>query len=308
MAKSQLIAFCSIDVIGSTAFKTQKDRSEASEQAWFQFFQEFHEDMRVRIESAGGWEFWKSAGDELLFTSEVLQKEDMVHLVNVLKAAIDRHNEGFQKQEKEKHLAVKGAIWIAGFPVVNAVIKSKNPDIKPDYLGPSIDAGFRICKFASATRIAISVEAAYLLSSAVVSDQWNEMQGIRYGGETELKGVFGGNPYPMLWIPLKDPFEEAAFKLTGKPERLDRDDFIVYCKAAIKKVNNELACHLPYIVGESGQPTFGNIPDLHSVRKQSIDKKEAMQEAASIGESGNNTDGQDIPNDDLQTKITKSMP
>ncbi len=308
MAESLLLAFCSIDVIGSTAFKTQKDRSEASEQAWFQFFREFHAETRSFMESGSAWRFWKSAGDELLFTAELHHEHDIIDLVNKLVDAIKRHNAGFNLPEKEKDLAVKGALWLAGFPVVNAIIPDDDKKTGPDYLGPSIDSGFRICRFATATKIAVSVEAAYLLSSVMSDPQWGHIEGIRYGGDTMLKGVFGGNPYPMLWILLDDPLEKAALKLMGHRASPDRQDLRHFCEEAIKKVNNEFVSHLPYIVSVDGKVGFGCMPSTHTTRKLYIDKKEQTEQAIEDGEKEENMTGDNPPEVTLQAQLKQSIP
>lgn len=295
-------------MIGSTAFKTQKDRSEASEQAWFQFFREFHTEMRSFMESGSDWRFWKSAGDELLFTAKLDDEADIIQLVNKLIDAIKRHNQGFNLPDKEKDLAVKGALWVAGFPVVNAIIPDDDGRKGPDYLGPSIDAGFRICRFSTATRVAVSVEAAYLLSSVMNDSQWGQIEGIRYGGDTILKGVFGGNPYPMLWILLDDPLEKAALKLMGQKPSPDRSDLRHFCEEAIKKVNNAFVSHLPYIVRADGTEKYGQMPPTHVARRAHIEKKERTEKEAEEGDKEENIGGEDPSEDSLQEEIKDSMP
>jgi hypothetical protein len=65
-----------------------------------------------------------------------------------------------------------------------------------DYLGPEVDAGFRISQKSENGNVILSMELAELLASLA------ENRGIRfhYTGKEILKGVFGGQPYPLILI------------------------------------------------------------------------------------------------------------
>ena len=73
-------------------------------------------------------------------------------------------------------LRVKGTAWVAGFPVRNIELyipknmhKNKaEPECVRDFLGPSIDLGFRLSKKASEARLILSPSLAYLIASAAI--------------------------------------------------------------------------------------------------------------------------------------------
>jgi hypothetical protein len=64
-----------------------------------------------------------------------------------------------------------------------------------DYVGPMIDAGFRLGKFASPQKLVVSVELAYLLLNA--KDPYGH---ISYQSREVLKGVHPKSGYPIYWI------------------------------------------------------------------------------------------------------------
>jgi hypothetical protein len=69
-----------------------------------------------------------------------------------------------------------------------------------DYIGTSIDKGFRIASgLARSKRIAISFDIAYLL----VQENINEARNIYHVGFGELKGIWKQKPYPALWYSTK---------------------------------------------------------------------------------------------------------
>ena len=138
-------------------------------------------------------------------------------------------------------LDVKGTIWSAGFPITNyevaiatlngpaeemfieedpdhrnlmLVARSKkqksNEPVKYilDYIGPSIDTGFRLTSKANPRRLIVSVEVIYLISSVdknrirAIADATQIKPGFQasFGGREYLKGVAGGAAYPIFWI------------------------------------------------------------------------------------------------------------
>lgn len=161
----------------------------------------------------------------------------------------------FHKLRERK---VTAGIWLAGFPMINAEIPIAKPisdqkaenfngydtidnlldlelllaeepvdeSIEPklsyrkkiDFVGPSMDTGFRLCSDANEKQIPISIELAYVL--AVVADQIENKQhysdwepiitairekykftpNIFFGGYKSFKGVFEGDAYPEFWL------------------------------------------------------------------------------------------------------------
>lgn len=140
------------------------------------------------------------------------------------------------------NLDVKGTAWTAGFPITNkevilssgfsemetrlsstsstgrdlylkqAWLEQENSARHPlvvDYVGPSVDTGFRLASFAQPRKLVISIEVAHLLSNNT-GDRFDELNRsylikndnfrISYDGRTPLKGVVGSRGYPIFWI------------------------------------------------------------------------------------------------------------
>jgi len=90
---------------------------------------------------------------------------------------------------------VKGTGWLAGFPVMNSVMPGDSVS-HFDFLGSSIDIGFRLSRFASPRKFIFSVELAYVLSAPGKLIE----NGFRYHGKEILKGVLANRPYPIFWL------------------------------------------------------------------------------------------------------------
>ena len=159
-------------------------------------------------------------------------------------------------------LGVKSTAWLAGFPFRNkevvlsgdsfsgdAVIEdyykengvilnkhyanSKESDVLIDYVGPSIDTGFRLTALSSARKLVVSLELAYILSqtSPVKGGPIDTIR-LRYDGQVVLKGVLGGIAYPVFWLDLSENDSAAALedRLT-QADACDRDAIHDFCDA-----------------------------------------------------------------------------
>lgn len=190
-------------------------------------------------------ELWKTVGDEVLFTKQI---EDPAQAIVCCHAWM-RTLEDLRSQLKERGLDVKSTAWLADFPLRNqeVVLRGKlgndvlasSDDEYPfnnqlslesyytgnagnvirDFIGPSIDTGFRLGALASVRKMVISLELAHVLSIEQAKSDKNPRVNssgalslrkfeFRYDGRVQLKGVLGGNPYPVLWIDL-DPENEV---------------------------------------------------------------------------------------------------
>lgn len=80
-----------------------------------------------------------------------------------------------------------------------------------DVIGPSMDIGFRISKFASDRKFVVSVEIARILS-----ENANNHLSIYVDGVEELKGVLNGIAYPIIWIDMNNGNPTNIEKLLNK--------------------------------------------------------------------------------------------
>ena len=207
LVRPKLKMFLSVDVVGSTEYK-QQARSGTT-QDWLNFFLSFFAEFPTLVlaalsdhEPEGSSlevRLWKSLGDELIFTAEIKRREQVSHLLAAFRDALQNAMELWKKRSEQHGLLLKGAAWLAGFPVGNAEIplESANPRLVDgsDYIGPQVDTGFRIKEHASPRQLALSADLAYLLVSA-----GSGPLRLFYEGDTSLKGVMRGKPYPVIWL------------------------------------------------------------------------------------------------------------
>lgn len=241
-------------------------------------------------------ELWKAVGDELIFTLEL--KHPALAIAAV--AAICYAKAEYSEQKLQRHnpsLDLKASGWIAGFPVINSevLIRTRlelptdgqsalssqtqlmadyygpNPSasVVRDFIGPSIDTGFRVAGHSNSRKMAITVDLAYLLASrmALGGEAHVEVQ-IYYDGRKDLKGVLGGVPYPLLWVDaskLKPESSERKAKKRGPSLEFFEDELLGvkpcgatqlldFCRMFIETTRKP-HLQLPYIVGDENWNT-----------------------------------------------------
>ncbi len=275
-AGSMFRIFFSVDVVGSTAYKNKSfDNKEF--QPWLQFFKDFFIDFpakinqRLSIESMEPLTLWKGAGDELLFYKEIDSLQQLYSLIiNFRDQVIEYRNKSFP-QDVRKILNLKATVWGAGFPVINAVVPI---DGKSDFIGPTVDTGFRIARFASPSRMIISAEIAYMLSCYIFNNEENPSLSIFFHGTEGLKGVLGGRPYPIFWIPVKDSLAEKENELLNI-EPVSIETIKKYIEEFVSVIDDPFVMVTPYIVDNNGKEVFGKIPEAHREAIESMQKDPA---------------------------------
>lgn len=223
----KLRVFFSVDVVGSTDYKTKHANTEDYESHWSAFYDNFFQDFASKFlgladelsqKQPGSFEnytVWKLLGDEILFTA-VVHDEFGVHGLTraFYRVLCELDDDYFHKY----YLRLKGAGWTAGFPIRNTEIKPVENLLKdPDYIGPDIDIGFRICKVARPGRMTVSLDLADLLAQVKDLDMFS----FHHVGWETFQGVFNDQPYPILWIcsskaPYILPWEKEKCHLTKK--------------------------------------------------------------------------------------------
>jgi len=195
---------------------------------------------------------WKTIGDEVLFTKRIDHPMQALVCCQVWRATL----EDIRRELKERGLDVKASAWLADFPLRNQEVVLRrqvnrdhltvDDDEYPyhnqlqlekyyqeietqefsdsfilDYIGPSIDTGFRLGALSSSRKFVVSLELAHVLSTeqangsrSTHSESRTPLHSVgifelpkfmfRYDGRVSLKGVLNGDPYPIFWIDL-DP-------------------------------------------------------------------------------------------------------
>lgn len=198
--------FISIDMVGSTQFKANCSGSGG----WLDTFRTFFTHLPLMVAGQLGFAFldedetpavdiWKVMGDELIFTSEPKSAEEIIMILRTVLKTMKL----FEDQYYEKlPLRLKGTAWLAQFGEEN--IELDIPELTTgegpahvDFIGPDLDMGFRISKFARPATLTLSLDLIELLLDCKEAEAIN----LYMVGSEPLKGVMFGRPYPIIWMP-----------------------------------------------------------------------------------------------------------
>ncbi|GER06908.1 hypothetical protein JCM17843_12180 [Kordiimonadales bacterium JCM 17843] len=228
--------FLSVDLTGSTQFKSQEGKTNFD---WLKIFQRFYGEFPCEfaknyskicediteicdLERKSAPKVWKTIGDEILFVNRI---NSITHLGACI-TAFSKTLIDFGTEINSAHsLNTKGNGWIAAFPHPNCSIKlsrdnledplsgkndilteefEKQVDENPhefDFLGKGIDGGFRISRNATIDTFTISPALALLLCQAKRNKDTTKFNCDLYFHEMQqLKGVVNNNPYPIISI------------------------------------------------------------------------------------------------------------
>lgn len=260
---SKLRVFISIDIIGSTAHKQHSERYESV--SWISTFIGFFDDCNQIVQETwaelrktfkekgditlgGNPEFWKSSGDEVIYTHVVpdgLGSETAIAVLLLCKMLAQRLREGWN--DRGMDLDAKIAVWCAGFPVNNFEIYSQsglqdeedifaNSTLEPEpvaenllriahhrskgeipvrdleFLGPSIDLGFRLRAYANRRELVMSADFALLASVrpinntrvlSAVEDELGNVPKLHCHTTKVIKGINSAENYPIIWADIE---------------------------------------------------------------------------------------------------------
>lgn len=208
-ATEQPILFLSFDLANSTQFKV-------GEPTWPGVLQAFYVYARREMKDAvPDISLWKYVGDEVLFfirPTGVTQVGDVLRAaLRVQKSVMDQLYSAFPVARAV--LALKGTAWLAmcgsegvaatggsDFRTKNLAMEVADLGVgtpgRVDFVGPDVDIGFRIAKYAQHNFMVLSAPLAHFLSLYGGSD-WEERT--RVVSYEALKGVWGDRRYPIIW-------------------------------------------------------------------------------------------------------------
>lgn len=329
--KPSLKIFISFDIVGSTNFKNSaSEKDEEGRASWLRFFESFYADftkvLTQEVENHPKLNdppiLWKSLGDELIYNKTISSFEEAYHLVQASKNAINEFTKEYiinttlsknQKINKLKSkLRVKGTSWLAGFPVINSRVKTRfDSDINIqdekkendyfDYIGPSIDTGFRLAKFSTENKFVLSLDLVRVIFE--VERMPGITGGIYYETSEILKGVNNNNPYPIFYTPIDNELERTRRNLEGK-DQCKSDDVINFFKAFTKSIEDPLVFIEPYIT----ELTDGE----YKIKQKLEDARELIQDHEKIIKQLNTTPQEvyspEEKEDDKDSSKTKRSP
>lgn len=245
---------------------------------------------------------WKRNGDELIYFKELKSSRDCFVCILSWKDTARTISEQIHK--KNSKLDVKASAWTAGFPLVNTEFVFNlnsagidNDDIDDpayqhynnlnlwhskkspkglviDFIGPSIDTGFRISSKASPRKFMISIEVALILSLIQTPKNWSKPM-LRFDRCEKLKGVINNEEYPLFWIDMYDADSPRRSNLTTCEDKIrgDGQNFPAikeYCEEFLEK--NRRYIIRPFILGDS-ESLLSSPPKNYEARIDKIFQK-----------------------------------
>lgn len=268
--RKTLRLFLSVDIAGSTAYKSrQPDKVQPWLPALHRFFTEFPISLVRPYTNGDAPVLWKTLGDEMVFVAQITNHRQVAMHLTRFNDTIAAYREVIK--DADRKLDLKGAAWLAGFPVGNTMLKLRHgtdgaPELE-DYVGPSIDNGFRLSRHASPRKFVLSVETALMLTGTAHAAASKPKVFLERG--EELKGVLGGRPYPKLWIEVpyrsNEKFHQLEEELIDPPSKHDGDKIFEYCTLFIKEYGSPL--FQPFIEGDTD---FGTLPDGYEKQYEEV--------------------------------------
>jgi len=211
--KSRVAMFMSVDISGSTNFKSEAQADDKGP-AWVGAFEEFFREvpliMMGQIAAAFIFEeevpecsVWKVIGDEIVFLAHPTSARQTQLLTNAFYNTIINYD---SKIFERWPLRVRGCCWAAQISNRNRQIEipemmgSDSSQAYVDYLGPDVDTGFRLGGCVGRGQLIVSSNLVQLLAGM------KESEGIQfhYVGRKVLKGVYKGRPYPLFLMTRED--------------------------------------------------------------------------------------------------------
>jgi hypothetical protein len=269
-------------------------------------------------------ELWKTVGDEIIFVKVLQEFHEVQFTLLSWIEAIESARKAIRA--KSPQLEIKCTAWTAGFPVNNSEIGLENSpligagfaqntqssgdddqiylngsllekfyqdqegrgSVVRDYVGPSMDIGFRISKLATVRKFIISTDVAYILANTNIDSLYKDIMPdlkIFFDGSAEHKGVNKGRPYPTFWIDMAEAngLDSCEDELLSKcPSVRDKiikfiDQFYISCSDCF---------HRPFIISEKEKRFIKSPDNYEDKRLKLISIYESLKEQAGVGDPG----------------------
>lgn len=250
---------------------------------------------------------WKPIGDELVFAKKLNTPLEAVLALHAFKESVASYDNYLMSNDKG-NLGVKGTAWLAGFPILNQETrldwleeankdedifevqglsskawKPENPITDNDFVGISMDIGFRLAGRATRRKLVLSADLAWMILE--VMDEGGKAFDFMCDEPEALKGVLENDPYPTVWIDMgsksnRKHEREATRRSTSPPGALK-----TYLLEFLSDQKNPLV--LPYIHVE-GVDAFKEMPKEHreELKKMNDNAKDTLEhvDAKSFGD------------------------
>lgn len=215
--------FLSCDLVGSTRYKQTRTSGldGSDDDQWMAAFTMFYEQFPLivadKCKDAVTPTLWKAIGDELIFTVDIDREAQVASAVEAWIQALDEM--ALMLFDKKHPLKTKGGAFTANFPTPDRELHvglNGGSSTLVDFIGPSMDTGFRVLGACSERYFTMSVEVAWAYC-AHLEQASIARSDFHWLGLHEMKGVWDGRPYPVFAIDRqsKDPVVAALRKVTG---------------------------------------------------------------------------------------------
>jgi hypothetical protein len=194
--KAHVRLLVSVDLAGSTALKKLAEVDE--EMPWIITFEAFYREYPIQLGEAYSsmlpafidqepfkthqrLTVFKILGDEILFHVELNRHEQVLYHIWAIRESVKNFN--VRLEQHYRFLRCKPTAWLAGFPVVNSevYVTESGRSLPLDYIGPSMDTGFRLTKLATPRKFILSFDLALMLTDAI-SESANSTWRLLYAG------------------------------------------------------------------------------------------------------------------------------
>jgi len=264
-----------------------------------------HEHFRNPVQATRNWvrprasrpTFLKALGDELIYYVRVQEPESVrcytLQFLKLLKSSNEKYtNRALGDLGELDGLMVKGTSWLCGVPVNNRRIELSKARFDPfanrtgqagsigesgefdDFVGPSMDCGFRFAKYSDHRYVAIPPD----LARVVLDKQFRKGLKFSYSGRESHKGVLGYRALPLVL--LDNGFRLSEDKIgRGHPLKSPEVDHLLdTVKTELLEFKDRAWLIEPYFLREpqSYPHSFTNIPGWH---KQELEQPSFPMEA-----------------------------
>lgn len=294
----ELRLFCSADLVGSTAFKAKttpgnRPQWAATFSEFFRFFPEqvdgsYAELPEGCIACEHSLKPWKFSGDEILFSVPISDHRQGISHVCAFKQAVAAFPERSNWKSKGIPLGLKATAWIAGFPVTNRKVFVPGTDAV-DYIGPSIDLGFRLTGFSTEQKFVLSAALALLISDGRDTSEL-PLDTLRlHLDETQpLKGVIDGAAYPIVYCDMNDGRRTHEEELLGIIREHKPDVLREYLRDFIDGTPKLIR---PFI-DEDDHPKYSSVPiEIARLREEMMAEETDRQYLVDGESEGPETEG-----------------
>lgn len=194
---NKIYIFYSIDLINSTKIKSILSNWRSVIYDFIVATVIFKDSLREKMDI----NILKILGDEVIFYIKLENYDKIYYVFDLLNSEIIKFQENYL--EKDIKLKFKFTSWI-----LHTIDNDKKNNSIPfffdnnnkfDFIGSEMDEGFRIAtSFARCGQTTISLELAYFILR-FLKEENAEYNPVYYLGLKELKGVWNGKKYPILW-------------------------------------------------------------------------------------------------------------